>query len=171
MKSASFTGPVLFFTMLVFLGLVIITQNSSPKIPELDSTKLHQLIEKNEVLALRINPESRIVIAVLKDGGKKRSVVSDPQALEKFAISKGVSVFVEAKEEQSFISILFWSIAPLLLLAALFFLIIRRTRSGNMPVQMGDGFQIIKPGKIDKRFNDIAGCDEIKKELELVVDF
>lgn len=79
-------------------------------------------------------------------------------------------------EDLSF-SAIFWelvvSIIPILLMVVFFFFIFRQARGGAGDI-MGIGkskAKLFVKGKQNKKFSDVGGMDEAKKELEEVVDF
>ena len=85
----------------------------------------------------------------------------------------GVQVYGKAEEEPSFLQTLFVSWFPMLLLIGVWIFFIRQMQGGK-----GGAFSFgkSKARMLDDtankvRFNDVAGCDEAKQDVQEVVDF
>ena len=85
----------------------------------------------------------------------------------------GVQVYGKAEEEPSFLQTLFVSCFPMLLLIGVWIFFMRQMQGGK-----GGAFSFgkSKARMLDDtankvRFNDVAGCDEAKQDVQEVVDF
>lgn len=85
----------------------------------------------------------------------------------------GVQVYGKAEEEPSFLTTLFVSWFPMILLIGVWIFFMRRMQGGG-----GGAFsfgkskaRMISEEQNKVRFKDVAGCDEAKEEVQEIVDF
>jgi cell division protease FtsH len=98
---------------------------------------------------------------------------NDPRLIDRL-ISKGVKFSAQAKEEPSFWMILLYQSLPFLLILGVAFFVIRQMQKNAGSGAMGFGkskakMLTEKQGKIT--FDDVAGIDESREELQEIVDF
>jgi cell division protease FtsH len=97
----------------------------------------------------------------------------DPRLIDRL-ISKGVKFSAKAKEEPSFWMILLYQSLPFLLILGVAFFVIRQMQKNAGSGAMGFGkskakMLTEKHGKVT--FDDVAGIDEAREELQEIVDF
>ncbi len=97
----------------------------------------------------------------------------DPRLIDRL-ISKGVKFSAKAKEEPSFWMILLYQSLPFLLILGVAFFVIRQMQKNAGSGAMGFGkskakMLTEKHGKVT--FDDVAGIDESREELQEIVDF
>jgi cell division protease FtsH len=97
----------------------------------------------------------------------------DPRLIDRL-ISKGVKFSAKAKEEPSFWMILIYQSLPFLLILGVAFFVIRQMQKNAGSGAMGFGkskakMLTEKHGKVT--FDDVAGIDEAREELQEIVDF
>ncbi|HEV2569304.1 ATP-dependent zinc metalloprotease FtsH [Sphingomonas sp.] len=97
----------------------------------------------------------------------------DPRLIDRL-ISKGVKFSAQAKEEPSFWMILLYQSLPFLLILGVAFFVIRQMQKNAGSGAMGFGkskakMLTEKHGKVT--FDDVAGIDEAREELQEIVDF
>ena len=85
----------------------------------------------------------------------------------------GVQVYGKAEEEPSFLQTLFVSWFPMLLLIGVWIFFMRQMQGGKGgAVSFGKSKARMLDDTANKvRFNDVAGCDEAKQDVQEVVDF
>ncbi|MDR1983192.1 MAG: ATP-dependent zinc metalloprotease FtsH [Holosporaceae bacterium] len=96
----------------------------------------------------------------------------DPELVKKL-IAKNVKITAGPSEEHSTLFHLFISWLPLLILGGIWFFALRQMQAGgNRALGFGKSKARLLSEKIGKvTFNDVAGIDEAKSELEEIVDF
>ncbi|NNM76332.1 ATP-dependent metallopeptidase FtsH/Yme1/Tma family protein [Sphingomonas sp. ID1715] len=97
----------------------------------------------------------------------------DPRLIDRL-ISKGVKFSAQAKEEPSFWMILLYQSLPFLLILGVAFFVIRQMQKNAGSGAMGFGkskakMLTEKHGRVT--FDDVAGIDEAREELQEIVDF
>ncbi len=114
------------------------------------------------------------VTGTLKNGQKfKTYAVSDPQFATRM-LSAGVELSGKPEESPSFWQFLLYQSLPILLFLGVGFLIMRQMQKGAGNGAMGFGksrakLLTEKQGRVT--FDDVAGIDEAREELEEIVDF
>ena len=88
-------------------------------------------------------------------------------------MAANVKVTAKAEEGQSFMSQLFLSILPLLLIGGVLFFMMRQMQGGkNGVMSVGKSRARLQDDSAKSvTFTDVAGCDEAKEEVKEVVDF
>ena len=132
----------------------------------------------NEVKAKHIKEasiEDRTIIAIMNDGKKVKTAVTYlDRGLIGDLVNNGIKFDVKQPEEQSFLSQIFISWFPMIMLIGVWIFFMRQMQGGG-----GKGafsFGKSKARMIDEKnntitFSDVAGCDEAKEEVSEVVDF
>ena len=108
-----------------------------------------------------------------KDGQDYTTIRPDDADVTKMLIENGVQVRA-VKQAQSGLSTLIWSLLPILVLIGFWFFMMNRMQGGGKGGAMGFGKSKAKmlterEGRVT--FDDVAGIDEAKEELEEVVEF
>lgn len=132
----------------------------------------------DEVKARRVKEaviEDRVLIASMTDGRKVRTGITYlDRGLIGDLISNGVKFDVRQPEEPSFLSQIFISWFPMLLLIGVWVFFMRQMQGGGKGGAFSFGKS--KARMIDEKnnsvtFNDVAGCDEAKEEVAEIVEF
>ena len=118
-----------------------------------------------------------------------RKILVTPQSGAEYAITSpgdlwmvddlrknGVQVYGKAEEEPSFLTTLFVSWFPMLLLIGVWIFFMRRMQGGAGGGGGEFSFGKSKARKLDEesnkvRFRDVAGCNEAKEDVQEIVDF
>ena len=118
-----------------------------------------------------------------------RKILVTPQSGAEYAITSpgdlwmvddlrknGVQVYGKAEEEPSFLTTLFVSWFPMLLLIGVWIFFMRRMQGGAGGGGGAFSFGKSKARKLDEesnkvRFRDVAGCNEAKEDVQEIVDF
>ena len=115
-----------------------------------------------------------VVTGTLKNGEEFRTyAVPDPQFAQRL-IDGGVEFTGQPEESPSFLQFLIYQSLPILLFLGIGFLIMRQMQKGAGSGAMGFGksrakMLTEKQGRVT--FDDVAGIDEAREELQEIVDF
>jgi len=87
--------------------------------------------------------------------------------------SHGIQVLYSSKDEGSFVTNLFITYLPLILIVVLFFIMMRQIQVGSgKAMSFGKSRARLIDGKHNRvTFKDVAGIDEVLDELEEIIDF
>ena len=123
----------------------------------------------------KVTIEGRMLKAVTNDGKRINSYAPSDLWMVSDLIKNGVAIEAKPEEEQSFLTTIFISWFPMLLLVGVWFFFMRQMQGG------GKGGGLFSFGKSKARildetkervtFADVAGCDEAKLEVSEIVDF
>ncbi len=128
-------------------------------------------VDSGEVASVVIDGERLVVRG--KDNNQYTAIVPQGTDVTNQLIAKGVEVRAEAQEQSGFLSLLsLW--LPFLLLIGIWFFFMNRMQGGGRGGAMGFGksrakLLTEKHGRVT--FDDVAGIDEAKEELEEIVEF
>lgn len=132
----------------------------------------------NEVKAKRIKDatiEDRSLVATTSDGKKiKTAVTYLDRGLIGDLVNNGVKFDVKQPEEQSFLSQVFISWFPMLLLIGVWVFFMRQMQGGGKGGAFSFGkskARMLDEANNSVTFSDVAGCDEAKEEVQEIVDF
>lgn len=97
---------------------------------------------------------------------------NDPELVKKL-IAKNIKIMAGPSEEHSTLLHVFLSWLPLIILGGIWFFALRQMQTGgNRALGFGKSKAKLLSQKVGKvTFNDVAGIDEAKSELEEIVDF
>ncbi|GGI16020.1 MAG: ATP-dependent zinc metalloprotease FtsH [Oxalicibacterium faecigallinarum] len=132
----------------------------------------------DEVKAKRIREatiEDRVIVATTTDGKKIKSAITYlDRGLIGDLVNNGVKFDVKQPEEQSFLSQIFISWFPMLLLIGVWIFFMRQMQGGGKGGAFSFGKS--KARMLDETQNsvtlaDVAGCDEAKEEVGELVEF
>ncbi len=119
--------------------------------------------------------EDRSIIATTTDGKKVKTAVTYlDRGLIGDLINNGVKFDVKQPEEQSFLSQVFISWFPMLLLIGVWVFFMRQMQGGGKGGAFSFGrskARMLDEASNTVTFADVAGCDEAKEEVQELVDF
>ena len=128
-------------------------------------------VEKGDVTAVTLDGER--VDVVVKDGSRYTTIAPKDDKLTERLIAKGVEVKATAQESSGFFSLIsLW--LPFIVLIGIWIFFMNRMQGGGKGGAMGFGksrakLLTEKQGRVT--FDDVAGIDEAKEELEEIVEF
>ncbi|MDB5728341.1 MAG: ATP-dependent metallopeptidase FtsH/Yme1/Tma family protein [Noviherbaspirillum sp.] len=119
--------------------------------------------------------EDRTIVAITQDGKRiKTAVTYLDRGLIGDLIGNGVKFDVKQPEEQSFLSQIFISWFPMLLLIGVWVFFMRQMQGGGKGGAFSFGrskARMLDEASNTVTFADVAGCDEAKEEVQELVDF
>ena len=132
----------------------------------------------DEVKAKRVKDatiEDRSIVATTQDGKKiKTAITYLDRGLIGDLVSNGVKFDVKQPEEQSFLSQIFISWFPMLLLIGVWVFFMRQMQGGGKGGAFSFGrskARMLDEASNTVTFADVAGCDEAKDEVSELVEF
>lgn len=165
------------YLLIVLLAVSVIRLSTPPEKPaqEWDLTRFYQAVDQDQVREVTLTPQDNIikVDGVLKDNTKFIVNALSSTPLTDRLISKGVRIKTQPSPQPPWWTSLLGSLLPILLLVGLVFFMMQQTQGGGSRV-MQFGKSRARLHTDDKRkvtFEDVAGADEVKEELEEVVEF
>jgi cell division protease FtsH len=162
-------GVVLIGALLIFNRF-----NSTPPVDQ--SLAYSTFIEKVKLRQIdRVEIMGRLIRVRTSEGQIYETVNPDDPHLIDDLLEAGVQIRTYAPEQQSFLTQLFISWFPILLLVAVWVIYMRRVQSGG---GMGGGMnfgkskaKMLTEDKMTVKFEDVAGCEEAKADVVELVDF
>ena len=141
-------------------------------------TQLIAAVEADNVAEITITPSADgntlSVEGKLKDGSVFTGIVTPQASAEELtALTKeGVLVLWNQTPEPPFWMSLLTSLLPILLMVGLFFFLMNQSSGGGKMTQFGKSkARVVIDEKNKVTFEDVAGADEVKEELEEIVEF
>ncbi|SEJ92718.1 cell division protease FtsH [Propionispira arboris] len=172
-----FLRNVGFYLLIILIAISIIDYFStrSTTKQEINYTEfLHQVDAKT---VTKVTIVDNVIKGTLSDGTEFTTITpntpnNDPN-LVKYLQDRGVDMKAEKTPEPPWWTTVFSSILPMLLLIGVWFFIMQQTQGGgNRVMSFGKSRAKMSGGdKLKITFNDVAGADEAKQELEEVVEF
>ena len=167
-------------TIFILIVLIIISiytlGNTAESITALNYTEFKEQVERGaitEVVIAAENDAGRYTITgKLADGRSFQSIVFPDPGIADFLSEYDVAISYDAVTSSWWSSMLM-TLIPMLLIVGLFIFLMQQGQGGGGKVmQFGKSRAKLQTDSRKKAtFNDVAGVDEVKEELEEVVDF
>lgn len=131
-------------------------------------------VERQDIVNVQISAD--VVSGTMQDGQAFRAVypVNDDEMIS-ILRQNGVNISVKEVQKDSFLMSIFVSWFPMLLLIGVWVFFMRQMQmGGGKGGAMGFGknkAKLMEKGENKKTFDDVAGIDEAKEELEEIIDF
>jgi cell division protease FtsH len=165
--------------ILIVLVVIALLKYSSPgtnDVRAMDYSEFYQAVNRGQVASVLIktDAETNIITGTLRDGTRfeTKGPAAD-QALLDLLRDKNVQHKQELPDRPSWLTTMFMSFLPILLLVGLFFFLMQQSQGGGSRV-MSFGKSRAKLHAQEKpqvTFADVAGVDEVREELQELVDF
>lgn len=167
------------YLLIVVLAVAIIKYTTPPQtqVQEFTNNKLYSAIQEKKVKNVSIQPEEQItnITGQTTDGKQFVSTGSTEEIrdLAKVLRDNNVQLTFKPTPKAPWWTNLFINFLPILLLIGIVFFMLNQTQGGGSRV-MSFGKSRARLHSDDKKrvtFEDVAGADEVKQELEEVVEF
>lgn len=165
--------------LLIVLIIVFLLKYMTPEtghVSTLSYNQFYKAVEQGEVksVTIRTEKETNIIQGELKSGTKfETKGPAGDERLTSLLLEKNVEWVQETPPEPSWWTNLLTSLIPILIFVALFFFLMQQTQGGGSRV-MSFGKSRARLHTDEKKrvtFDDVAGIDEVKEELQEVVEF
>ena len=173
----SFFRNVGFYLLVIFVAITAYDYFSvkPQSVEETSYSQFLQYVEKGEVAKVVLTKNS--IRATKKDGNEFTTIAPDnpigDESLVGKLTAKDVEITAQNPKEPPWWMTLLSSFLPILILIGVWFFIMNQTHGGGGKVMsFGKSRARLSSGDKGKvTFNDVAGADEAKEELEEVVEF
>lgn len=166
------------YLLIILLAIMLIKWANPPvnQAKDMDYTTFYKAVVEDRVQEVVTTAEQNVnsYVVTTKDG-QKNTVIgpSDDDVLRQEMIKHGVSYRTNPPATSPWWGSLLSTMLPVLLIAGLFFFMMQQTQGGgNRVMQFGKSrARLIGDEKKKVTFEDVAGADEVKEELQEVVEF
>ena len=173
----NFMRNVGFYLLVIFIAITAYDYMSvKPKpVEETSYSQFLELVEKGEITKVTVVKNS--IQATKKDGSEFTTIAPDEPIGDETLVgkleAKGVEIIAQNPKDPPWWMTLLSSLLPILLLVGAWYFIIMQTQGGGSKVMsFGKSRAKLMGGdKVKVTFNDVAGADEAKEELQEVVEF
>ncbi|MGQ9497422.1 MAG: ATP-dependent zinc metalloprotease FtsH [Desulfotomaculales bacterium] len=165
--------------LLIVLVIVFLLKYMTPETSEVSTLRYNEFykaVEQGEVksVTIRTEKDTNVIQGELKSGTKfETKGPAGDERLTALLLEKNVEWVQETPPEPSWWTNLLTSLIPILIFVALFFFLMQQTQGGGSRV-MSFGKSRARLHTDEKKrvtFEDVAGIDEVKEELQEVVEF
>jgi len=168
-----FFRNVSFYLLIIIIAISIIDYYSSRTTnkQEIGYTQFLQQVEEQKVQTVTIVDNN--IRGKLTDGTEFTTITPNDSTLISTLRAKNVDIKAEQPPQPPWWTTLFSSILPMLLLIGVWFFIMQQTQGGgNKVMSFGKSrAKLHTDDKVKVTFDDMAGAEEAKQELEEVVEF
>ena len=160
--------------LFMLMGLFQVFQSSTRSISVADKSYSQFITDVDAGSVTSVTIVDNLVQGVLKDGSRFETVIPNNTDIVTRLEDRGVQITAKAPDSSPFWSILLSSWLPFLVIIGVWFFFIRQMQGGGRGGAMGFGKSRAKlltetHGKVT--FEDVAGVDEAKQDLEEIVEF
>jgi len=173
----SFWRNVGFYLLVIFIAITAYDYFSIKPQPveETSYSQFMQMVEREEIAKVVLIKNS--IKATKKDGSEFSTIVPDEpiddEELVNKLYAKGIEITAQNPKDPPWWVTLLSSLLPIAILVGAWYFIIMQTQGGGSKVMsFGKSRAKLMGGdKVKVTFNDVAGADEAKEELQEVVEF
>ena len=160
--------------LFMLMGLFQVFQSSTRSIAVSDKTYSQFITDVDAGSVQSVIITENVVTGVLRDGSRFEVILPDGTDVVPRLEEHGVQITARAPEGSPFWGVLLSSWLPFLVIIGVWFFFIRQMQGGGRGGAMGFGKSRAKlltetQGKVT--FEDVAGVDEAKQDLEEIVEF
>ena len=172
-----FIRNVGFYLLIILVAISLIDYFSAKGPTKMEMNYSSFVQETNNGKVAKVVIVENIIKGTLSDGTEFTTVLptypSENSDIIKLLSDKNVEIKAENPPEPPWWSTLLSSVLPILLLVGVWFFIMQQSQGGGGKVMsFGKSRAKMSGGdKVKVRFDDVAGADEAKQELEEVVEF
>ena len=160
--------------LFMLMGLFQVFQSSTRSVSVADKSYSQFVTDIESGRVSNVTITNNVVSGVLNDGSRFETIIPDGADVITKLEDRNVNITARAPESSPFWSILLSSWLPFLVIIGVWFFFIRQMQGGGRGGAMGFGKSRAKlltetQGKVT--FEDVAGVDEAKQDLEEIVEF
>ena len=159
-------------TAIVIIGLIIFQSwfGGNKTQQEVNYSLFRSMVADGQVSAVSIKDNQGI--GVMTDGNKFAVELPDDKSLyESFLRDNNVQIKYEPPSNSGWLLSVLMSILPIGLLVVVWIYIMRKTQGGGA-MQFGQSkAKLVHPETTQVTFADVAGIDEVKEEVEEIIDY
>lgn len=170
----------LFKNLMVWLVIIVITlilirfvnQPTQQQTKSLSFSEFIQAVNNDQVKSVEIKGNN--ISGVTKNNEKFETYAPEDPELVKTLLSKNVNITAKSKEEDSIWRSILITWAPLLIIFILWWVFFTRQMQSGAGKAMSFGrsrARLLNEGLQNITFKDVAGIDEVKAEVQEVIDF
>jgi len=164
---------VLLYIILLFVSIAMVSffQGQGPVKKEMTYTEFTKALKDSRVSEVTIVENT--VTGKLKDGTEFKTVIPDDPSIWALLDEKGVATTFELPPQPPWWTTLLSTMLPVVIVVGAFMFIMQQTQgSGNRVMQFGRSrAKLLTNDKKKVTFADVAGYEEVKEELQEIVDF
>jgi cell division protease FtsH len=163
---------IAFVTVVVILGLILVQSwfGGNKARNEIDYSVFRTLVENDQISSVVI--KGTRAQATTKDQGTIIAELPEDKALyEPLLLAHGVGIKYEASSGENWLVSILFSLLPVLLLIAIWVYIMRRTQTGGALTFGQSKARLVRPESTQVTFADVAGVDEVRDEVEEIVEY
>ncbi|MFN2268136.1 MAG: ATP-dependent zinc metalloprotease FtsH [Desulfonatronovibrio sp.] len=169
----NFSRNLLLWATISLVMIVLFNLFNQPQAPQykLSYTELLRKVEQGEIMAVKIQGQK--VTGTQVDDRRFTSFVPDDPGFVDLLVKNNVQVEAEPEEQASWLTTIFISWFPMLLLIGVWIFFMRQMQGGGGKAMSFGRSKAKMISQEDSKvtFADVAGVDEAKDELSEVVDF
>ncbi len=170
-NARNFAFWIVLFLLILALFNLFSNGQSNTSTQQVSYSTFVSAVQGGDVSQAKIDGETITYRA--SDGNDYTTIVPSDASVSDFLIANRVAVQAEAQEQSGFVSLLSM-LLPVLILIGFWFFMMNRMQGGGKGGAMGFGkskAKMLNQTDGRKTFDDVAGIDEAKEELEEIVEF
>ncbi|MFI4853166.1 MAG: ATP-dependent zinc metalloprotease FtsH [Candidatus Makana argininalis] len=160
------TMSIIFMSMFQSFGFIELNENKlnySTFMSELNKNKIKEVLIKNRKITFTNINNNKYITYI---------PINDPKLLDMLLI-KNVKIIGDSSENNGLFTSILVSCFPIILIVIFWLFFIRQIKNGGKSIMSfgQNKAKMLNKKNIKINFNDVAGCDEAKKEVSEIVDY
>ena len=165
---------IAFITIVVILGLILLQSWFRPNgdATEISWSDFYDLVQNDRIAEVRVKDD--VAHAVTVEGNTVSSrLPEDASEYNALFLEKVQGDYkIEPRSQTGLLTSALLAFLPIVLLVAVWIYIMRRTQSGGGALSFGQSkAKLVRPDSTQVTFADVAGINEVRDEVEEIVDY